>query len=173
MPPLKQRAFLAAYAKCGNITRAAALAKVARSRHYEWLSDPDYEAAFAAAGEEACDLLEAEARRRAVDGIEEPVVYQGELSVRRDSLGRRTAHPLTIRRYSDVLLIFLLKAQRPDKYRDNWRGELTGPGGAPLGAKPGALDLSNLSDADLSTLRGLTQKAAAQRGRGAAPPGEA
>jgi hypothetical protein len=175
MPPLKQRAFLAAFAKTGNITRAAALAKVARSRHYEWMDDPDYAAAFAAAGEEACDLLESEARRRAVDGIEEPVVYQGELSVKLDSLGRRTARPLTIRRYSDVLLIFLLKAQRPDKYRDNynWRGELTGPGGAPLIPKPGALELSNLSDADLSTLRSLAKKATTQRGGGAAAPGEA
>lgn len=33
---------------------------------------------------------------------------------------------------SDTLLIFLLKARRPDKYREKWQGELTGPGGAPL-----------------------------------------
>jgi hypothetical protein len=172
LPPLKQRAFLAAYAKCGNITRAAALAKVARSRHYEWMDDPDYAAAFGAAGEEACDLLESEARRRAVDGIEEPVVYQGELSVKLDTLGRRTIHPLTIRRYSDVLLIFLLKAQRPDKYRDNWRGELVGPNGAPLMPKPGALDLSNLTDDDLNDLRALAKKASARRGSGIPAPAE-
>jgi len=172
MPPLKQRAFLAAYAQTGNITRAAALAKVARSRHYEWMDDPDYAAAFAAAGEEASDHLEAEARRRAVEGIEEPVVYQGELAMKIDSIGRRTAHPLTIRRYSDVLLIFLLKGMRPDKFRDNWRGEITGPGGAPLVARAG-LDLSNLTDDELTTLRELAKKATAQRGRGAAAPGEA
>lgn len=33
---------------------------------------------------------------------------------------------------SDVLLIFLLKAARPDIYRDNARVELTGAGGGPV-----------------------------------------
>ncbi len=125
-PSVKRAAFLAAYAKCGNVTEAARLAKVARSQHYEWMEDSEYAAAFANAHHEACDLLEAEARRRAVEGVQEPVVYQGECSYKPDSLGRRTNRILTIRKYSDVLLIFLMKGAMPDKYRDNVKHEISG-----------------------------------------------
>ena len=54
----------------------------------------------------ATDTLEMEARRRASLGVEEPVYYQGQV------VGY-------VRKYSDVLLMFLLKAQRPEKFRDN------------------------------------------------------
>lgn len=66
------------------------------------------------AGEDAIetgtDLLEDDVRRRAVDGVEEPLFHQGK------KVG------LT-RKYSDTLLIFLLKARRPAKYRDSVRLE--------------------------------------------------
>ena len=53
-------------------------------------------------------MLEREARRRAVEGVEEPVgFYKGEPSA-------------YVRKYSDTLLIFLMKGARPDKYRDRW-----------------------------------------------------
>ncbi len=51
------------------------------------------------------DRMEDEARRRAVDGVEESVFYQGE-------------QVSTVRRYSDTLLIFMLKARRPETYRE-------------------------------------------------------
>lgn len=54
---------------------------------------------------EAVDLLEAEAHRRAFRGTEEPVFYKG------DEVGYVT-------KYSDSLAMFLLKAHRPDKYRE-------------------------------------------------------
>ena len=59
-----------------------------------------------AAIEVATDTLEMEARRRASLGVEEPVYYQGQI------VGY-------VRKYSDVLLMFLLKAQRPERFRDN------------------------------------------------------
>lgn len=40
---------------------------------------------------------------------------------------------------SDTLLIFLLKARRPNVYRDRVSAELTGPNGAPLQAQSGVL----------------------------------
>lgn len=40
-----------------------------------------------------------------------------------------------IRRYSDLLTIFLLKAHRPDKYRETTRQELSGPAGGPIPVK--------------------------------------
>lgn len=120
----KKRAFLAAYARLGNVTQAATAAGIDRSTHYAWLREegPEgdaYRAAFAQAEEEAADWLEAEARRRAVEGVEEPV-YQG---------GKKVG---TVRRYSDTLLIFLLKGARPDKYADRHKAELTGANGAPF-----------------------------------------
>ena len=51
------------------------------------------------------DDLELEARRRAVEGTERPVFYQG------GEVGY-------VREYSDTLLIFLLKAHRPNKFRE-------------------------------------------------------
>jgi hypothetical protein len=69
-----------------------------------------YKKAFEDAAEEAADLLETEARRRALEGVEEPVFYQGQ------QCG-------TVHKYSDTLLIFLLKGCRPEKYVERVRQE--------------------------------------------------
>lgn len=94
----KQRAFLAAFGKSGIIGEAARKAKIARQDHYNWITDPEYAAAFESAREESIELLEKSARNRAM----------------------RTRKP------SDLLTIFLMKAARPDKYRDNVRVEHSG-----------------------------------------------
>jgi len=52
------------------------------------------------------EILEDEAIRRAREGYDEPVFYQGQMTG-------------TIRKYSDTLLIFLLKGAMPAKYREN------------------------------------------------------
>ena len=69
--------------------------------------------------EQAAQRLEAEAKRRAVEGVEEPVFYQGK------QCG-------VIKRYSDALLMFLLKGAMPDKYKERTSTELTGAGGKDL-----------------------------------------
>lgn len=98
--------FLDAYRQTGNVTAACEHAGVGRRTTYDWLaSDADYAEQFDDAHDEAADRLEGEARRRATRGVEEPVYYQG-------------AEVGTIRRYSDTLLIFLIKGARPEKYRD-------------------------------------------------------
>lgn len=106
--PHKKAAFLAAYRQVGNIARAAELSKVSRNSHYEWMEgDPEYPAKFDEATQESIEKLETEARRRAVEGVEEAVWHNGE------RVG-------AVRKYSDTLLIFLLKGARPEKYRDNY-----------------------------------------------------
>jgi len=103
----RQSAFLKAYAKCGVITRAAVMAKTQRRAHYTWMEeDPDYPELFREAHEQAVDVLETEAVRRAVDGYEKPVWHDG-------------VQVGTERKYSDTLLIFLMKGNKPEKYRDN------------------------------------------------------
>jgi hypothetical protein len=69
---VKQRSFLSAFVQLGSLRLASEAAKVSRRSHYNWLKQCEYAVAFANAREEAADQLEAEARRRAVDGIEVP-----------------------------------------------------------------------------------------------------
>ncbi len=110
----KGRAFLAAFRECGNITQAAEIVGINRAMHYEWMVKvPEYPALFEAAQQHAADRLEQEARRRAIQGVGEPVFYKGE------ECG-------TIQRYSDTLLIFLLKGALPDKYKDRVQQEQSG-----------------------------------------------
>ena len=102
------RAFLAALRRSGVVRSACRAARVGRStayRHRE--TDPDFAERWDDAIEDAVDGMESEARRRAVDGTDRPVFHAGK------QIG-------TIREYSDTLLIFLLKANRPEKYRDNY-----------------------------------------------------
>ena len=112
-PVSKQRAFLAAFRELGNVTAAAAVAKCDRCRVYRWKQDPQFAMDMAAAAEEAAEHLEAEARRRAVEGTEKPVFHKG-------------VKCGTIREYSDLLLIFLLKGAKPEKYRENHSVDLSG-----------------------------------------------
>lgn len=116
----RQGAFLAAFAECGSVTRAAGTAGVRLGDHHRWLNEEDgYREAFREAEEEAVERLEEEARRRAVEGTEKPVFYQGE------QVG-------VVRDYSDTLLMFLLKAARPERYRDRAAQEADGENGGPL-----------------------------------------
>jgi hypothetical protein len=63
--------------------------------------------------EQAADLLEAEARRRAVEGVTKPIMYKDKVAT-------------TVQEYSDTLLIFLLKGTRPQKYRELRQTEHSG-----------------------------------------------
>lgn len=138
----QKKAFLEAYADTANVTAAAIAAGVGRRTHYDWLEDDEqYAADFQQAGEQAVDLLELEARRRGAEGVDEPVIHQGQLcgrwvndkgeTVQPDAPGA-TMIPLTIKRYSDTLLIFLMKGARPEKYRDNSKMVVTGADGGPV-----------------------------------------
>lgn len=121
----KQRAFLEAYAFYGNLTRAADEAKVNRLTHYDWMeTDPQYVAGFEAAEDQYADRIRDAVRQRAVEGVAEPVIWQGK--IQRDA---GTDETVTTLRRSDRLLEVLAKAKCPE-FRD--KTELTGPGGGPL-----------------------------------------
>jgi hypothetical protein len=142
----KQSAFLAAFRVTASITAAAEAVGIERQMHYRWLKeDPEYSPAFEAARDDAAQTLEDEAVRRAYHGVFEPTVYQGEFvypRIEKEVVDQETGEvtklvvnaetPYGMRKYSDSLLMFLLKGARPDKYRETWKGELTGPGGGPL-----------------------------------------
>jgi hypothetical protein len=120
-----QRNFLTSYELHGSITAAADEAGSQRTLHYRWLDNPEYKAAFEQAEENACQAVDREIRRRAVEGIEEPVVYQGRISYERVRVGKKyVKKPVTINRKSDILLMFYAKSKRPNVYRDNAKVEL-------------------------------------------------
>jgi len=122
-------------ARCGIITDACTAAGVSRQAAYQARARS---AAFAAAWDEAvdqaADVLEREAFRRAVDGVEKPVF--GSLGGNQGSgeIGR-------IQEYSDTLLIFLLKGIRPEKYRE--RADVR---------HSGKVDVGKLSDDELRAI---------------------
>ena len=88
--------------------------------------DPAFAAAWDSAIEDGTDLLEDEARRRALEGVEELIVTMGKIARNDDGT------PLLVRRLSDTLMLALLKARRPEKYRERVSAEHSGPSGKPL-----------------------------------------
>ena len=109
-PAARRRAFLMALAATGNVRLSAARAKIARTQVYTWRHRlPKFAAAWAEAVEQGADVLEDAALERAIHGVAEPVLYQGKV------VG-------TQRKYSDALLMFLLRARRPQTYRDRGAG---------------------------------------------------
>jgi hypothetical protein len=116
----RKEQFLKELANRANVSDAARAAGVGRRTAYDWrAADEAFAAAWDEAVEHAVDELEREAWRRAAEGFDEPVYQKGEL------VG-------TVRRYSDHLMSVLLKAHRPEKFRERTQTELTGPGGGPL-----------------------------------------
>lgn len=100
--------FIKGLGTSGIVRVASVMAGVHHATAYDLRNrDPSFAAAWESALDDACDVLEAEARRRAIHGVDRPVFYKGK------ECGK-------IREYSDTLLIFLLKANRPEKYRESW-----------------------------------------------------
>lgn len=90
-----------------SIRAACDAVEISRQTFFNWKkSDPDFQAAWNDAWDDGADLVEDEALRRAVEGVEEPV-YQGGVLV-----GRK-------RVYSDKLMERMLEARKPGLYGRN------------------------------------------------------
>lgn len=98
--------FLERLSQGSTVTDACKAAKISRATVYRYRdADPEFDAAWSEVHEASTEQMEAEAFRRAVRGVQKPVYH----------LGKRVG---SIREFSDTLLIFLLKARRPDTYRE-------------------------------------------------------
>lgn len=113
-----QPAFLAALANCGVVRAACTAANITSGYVYQVRLK---DPKFAAAWEQALE--------DAADSLEAEAVKRA-------------------RAGSDTLLIFLLKAARPEKYRERYHTEHSGPGGGPI--KHEHQDYSKLTDEELS-----------------------
>ncbi len=103
-----KKKFLEAFREHGNVTWASRQAGLPyRTVVYEWQEhDNEFAAAFRDAEIEATEVMEAEGHRRGFLGVEKPIFHQGVI----------VGH---VQEYSDNLLMFMLKARNPEKYRDN------------------------------------------------------
>lgn len=105
--------FFDTLATTGNTQHACDAAGYSLRSIYTWRkADAQFAAEFASAKEASGDVLESEAVRRAVEGVDEPVFYKG------DACG-------VIRRYSDSLLQTLLKGAKPETYRERVEHSVT------------------------------------------------
>ncbi|SMC96964.1 hypothetical protein [Novosphingobium sp. B1] len=112
--------FIEMLAQTCNVSEACRAANISRSAAYQWRDeDADFAAAWKDAEEAAADRLEREAWRRAVDGTDKPVTFQGVITA-------------TYKEYSDRMLEILLKAHRPEKFVERVRNEHTGKNGGPI-----------------------------------------
>jgi len=144
----KKAAFLHALRDLGgNVGRAAKRVRVNRGTFYAHrLEDADFAQAWDKAIADSESILEDEALRRAVDGTLKPV-YQG---------GKRVG---TVREYSDTLLIFMLKARNPKRYRESMKHEMSGPDGGPIQTQgTHAIDLTKCSEDELRLLQGIAAR---------------
>jgi|TARA_Y100000034_G_C6803937_1_gene360803 hypothetical protein len=116
----RQAAFLEALTEHANVSLAAGTAKVPRKTVYNWRQqDEKFRDAWDEAWEIGVDAMEEEAWRRGVQGVDKGIYHNG----------KKVA---VERQYSDNLLMFMLKARRPKKFRDNSMVEHTGVGGEAL-----------------------------------------
>jgi hypothetical protein len=112
-----KHAFLEQFRHYGNVTTAAKLAGINRQLVYAWQeADDEFATAFRMADLEATEVLEQEARRRGVEGnpYERTSYWRGE--------------PVGTDRkieYSDNLLLALLRARAPERYRERAEVQVT------------------------------------------------
>ena len=99
--------FLQAYRERLRVDKAAEDVGIARCTIYAWRKDdPQFRADMDDVRELIAQSLEDEAYRRAVEGVERPTTIAGAREV--------------VREWSDTLCIFLLKAARPERFRERY-----------------------------------------------------
>lgn len=125
-PQRALNAFLAALSEGYSIRAASERAGFDRSVAYAIRGrNEKFRLAWDCALEDGTDVIEDEALRRAVAGVLEPVVAQGRLAKNEDG------SILTVRKFSDSILLALLKARR-DKFREKTETKVVGADGGPV-----------------------------------------
>lgn len=116
--------WLQIFAEKGIIQVACDATRVARRTVRAWqAADKLFAELFCEAEEAAADRLEAEAHRRAFEGVEEPVTYQGMPTFVEDPVtGEKRM--FTVNKKSDQLMTLMLTAAKPEKYRTNIKSQV-------------------------------------------------
>jgi hypothetical protein len=109
----RKRKFVRVLRQTASITKSCEATFVTRNTAYDHKEkDTAFSDAWDGSYEAAVDDLESEARRRGLEGYSEPVFGNLGPGLGSGKIG-------VIKRYSDGLLMFLLKGARPEKFREN------------------------------------------------------
>lgn len=109
--------FLEALSNTGNVRYACKSAGVARQTAYDFKGkDAEFAEKWDDAIDESTDVLELECRRRALHGVERKRWVRSGT----DAKGKPQFEQVVEREYSDVLLMFLLKANAPQRFREGF-----------------------------------------------------
>lgn len=144
-PAILKERFLELYPNVGHIQRTCEILGIVPRTLYHWRkNDLVFKEQFEEIQSLILIMLEDEAIRRAVDGVDKPIYYQG------TKVG-------TEKVYSDFLLHKLLVANSP-KYKDKSALELSGPDGKALESKiihvTSSIPLANSEDEVLALEQG-------------------
>lgn len=111
----RQAGFLAEFGQRGLVASSAKAAGIHRDTVYDWLkTDEAFAAEYDVVNTLVTEKAEAEAWRRAIDGWEEPVWYEG-------------VQCGTTTKFDSGLLTLVLKARAPEKYRERLDLRHSGP----------------------------------------------
>lgn len=113
-PTVWEAAFLRVLARRGNVSDACKQADINRGTAYARReAEPEFDRLWKEAEKQASDSLEEEAWKRATEGTDKPIFYKGE------KVGAVTE-------FSDALLMFLLKGNKPEKFKERTETEHSG-----------------------------------------------
>ncbi|MDX1297203.1 MAG: hypothetical protein R3260_03035 [Pseudomonas sp.] len=116
-----QELFLQILEDTASPKQAAQVCGISRRLAFEYKQkDLEFRRRWEQSIEVAMDALLDEAYRRACIGVEEPVIYQGQVSMARD-VETGEERPLTVRKHSDRLLEVMLKFRYGDQLADRLR----------------------------------------------------
>jgi len=146
-----RRPFLDALAQIPNVSRAARIAGISRQWACECrTNDPSFAAEWEEALEQGIESLEEKAWERAKG---EGIQYKFNPKTGKPLLHPETGQPYYEHVASDAMATLLLKAHRPEKYKDRSAVDLN----ATVASKP-AYDLSKLTDDELCIYLYLAHK---------------
>ncbi len=152
--PRRRKLFLSALRETAMVAAASRAAGSATGSFYNWrYADEGFAADWDRALAIGVSTLEDEAIRRARDGVPTPVFFGGK-------------QVATVRRYSDRLLMFLLKAHKPEIYGERRllpAAGITGPLPEPGDILPDGRRIADLSLDELKrefddTMRDLAEE---------------
>lgn len=119
--PEVQEVFLQVLEDTASPKQAAQVCGISRRLAFEYKqNDLEFRRRWEQAIDVAMDALLDEAYRRACIGVEEPVIYQVQVSTTRDPQTGED-RPLTVRKHSDRLLEVMLKFRYGDQLADRLR----------------------------------------------------
>jgi hypothetical protein len=116
LTPEKKKEFCDILLHGWSVLRAAELLQISRETAYDHRGkDPDFKSNWEQAKVEAMLRHEDELNKRAFQGVDTPIVHNGKIMMEEVD---GVMVPVTVKKKSDILLMFAMKAENPVKYKE-------------------------------------------------------